>query len=332
MSTKTMFRRPLWSHVLTAGLAAAGLTLATLTTVPAMAAPSPVQVFVPPAGTDGAFGVTTGPGGTYFAHGATIDRVADGRITEFALPDPAAADAGWLTWPGGQYLWFADRGTGRVGTITASGAVHEYQLPAGTDGHAAAQGLVVGPGPYLWATDYLNGQIDRLDTRTGAVHVYPIPTPESGPVGMVRGPDGALWFVERTTGKLGRLSLRGSFVEWTLPDGAFPNRIIVGPDGRIWFTELGTDQLGRIGSSWRLIQSPLPGGAVGITRGPDGAVYVALNSTGQLARLTGNGAIARTWDLPGSVDGALQVAPSRGRIWVTDPFDDLVFAVAVGRT
>ena len=173
--------------------------------------------------------------------------------------------------------------------MTASGSVHEYQLPAGADGVAAPQGLVVGPGPFVWATDYLNGQIDRLDTRTGAVLVYPVPTPESGPVGMVRGPDGALWFVERTTGKLGRLSPRGRFVEWTLPAGAFPNRIIVGPDHRIWFTELGTNQLGRIGSNWRLMQSPLPGGAVGITRSPDGSVYVALNSTGQLARLSDAG-------------------------------------------
>ena len=56
---------------------------------------------MPPAGTDGAFGVTAGPGGTYFAHGATIDRIVHARITEFALPDPATADAGWLTWPGG---------------------------------------------------------------------------------------------------------------------------------------------------------------------------------------------------------------------------------------
>jgi virginiamycin B lyase len=301
-----------------------------LVTVPAAAAPSPVAVFVPPAGTDGAFGVTAGPGGTYFAHGATIDRVAHGHITEFALPDPATADAGWLTWPGGDHIWFADRGTGRVGTMTASGEAHEYQLPPGADGHAVPQGLVVGPGPFLWATDYLNGRIDRLDTRSGDVLVYPIPTAESGPVGMVRGLDGALWFVERTTGKLARLSPGGRVVEWTLPAGAFPNRIIIGPDRRIWFTELGTNQLGRIGSNWRLSQSPLPGGAVGITRGPDGHVYVALNATGQLARLNGAGGIATTWDLPGSVNGALQVAPSRGRIWVTDPFDDLVFAVAVG--
>lgn len=328
-----MSRKPVRPHVtgIVSALLVAGLAVTTFSGAAAAAAPSPVEVFVPPAGTDGAFGVTAGPGGTYFAHGATIDRIVHARITEFALPDPATADAGWLTWPGGRQIWFADRGNGRVGTMTASGSVHEYQLPAGADGVAAPQGLVVGPGPFVWATDYFNGQIDRIDTRTGAVLVHPVPTPESGPVGMVRGPDGALWFVERTTGKLGRLSPRGRFVEWTLPAGAFPNRIIVGPDHRIWFTELGTNQLGRIGSNWRLMQSPLPGGAVGITRSPDGSVYVALNSTGQLARLSDQGGIARTWDLPGGIDGALQVAPSQGRVWVTDPFDDLVFAVAVGR-
>ncbi|MEP7180099.1 MAG: virginiamycin B lyase, partial [Pseudonocardiales bacterium] len=60
-----------------------------------------MTVFKPPPGTDGPFGVTAGPGGTWFSHGATIDRIRRGRITEFAVPDPASADTGWLTWDGG---------------------------------------------------------------------------------------------------------------------------------------------------------------------------------------------------------------------------------------
>lgn len=327
-----MYRKPVLAALLKGSLAIVALSSFTLGAGPASAAsptsgPHPaVTVIVPPAGTDGAFGVTAGPGGTYFAHGATIDRIAHGVITELALPDPATADAGWLYWPGGAQVWFADRGNGRVGTITAAGVVHEYQLPSGTDGTAIPQGLVVGPGPYLWTTDFLNGRIDRVDTATAAVRSYPIPTTESGPVGLVRGPDGALWFLERTTAKLGRLSPGGVFKEWTLPDGAFPNRIIVGPDHRLWFTELGTNQLGRVGSDGRIQQSALPGGAVGITSTTDGSVYVALYTAGRLARLDASGHVVSTWPLPGAV-GALQVAASRGRIWVTDPFGDLVFSV-----
>ena len=328
-----MSRKPVRTGLLRSSLvlAVAG-SIALTPALPASAAPvsnqahPAVTVYVPPAGTDGAFGVTDGPGGTYFAHGATIDRIAHGRITEFALPDPSAADAGWLTWPGGAHVWFADRGTGRVGTITADGVVREYQLPGGADGVALPQGLVVGPGPYLWTTDFINSRIDRVNTATGAVRIYPIPTADGAPVGMLRGPDGALWFLERSAAKLGRLSPGGVFREWTLPSGAFPNRIVLGPDGRLWFTELGTDQLGRVGSDGHIQQSSLPGGAVGITTTTDGSVYVALYTAGRLARLDASGRVVATWPLPGAV-GALQVASSRGRIWVTDPFADLVFAV-----
>ena len=94
----------------------------------------------------------------------------------------------------------------------------------------------------------------------------------------------------------------------------------------MWFTELGTDQLGRVGSDGHIQQSSLPGGAVGITAATDGSIYVALYTAGRLARLDSTGRVVSTWPLPGAV-GALQVASSRGRIWVTDPFGDLVFAV-----
>ncbi len=283
-----------------------------------------VTSYIPPAGTDGAFGVTQGPGGTWYAHGATINRIVAGKTTEYPVPDPDTADAGWLTRDsaGGQ-VWFADRGTGRLGTVDVVGRVHEYQIPDGVNGTALPQGIVVGPGSHVWFTDQGNDRIGDLDRRTGAFTLYPIPTEGGGPLGLTRGPDGNLWFTERGADKVGRMTPAGAFTEWDLAAGAFPNRIVTGPDRALWFTELRAGNIGRITTAGQLTEVPVAGGPVGITLAPDGHLYAAMFLSAQLAQLDDHGQVARTWDVP----GALQVAASQGALWVTDPFTDTVSEV-----
>lgn len=290
---------------------------------------SDVTVYTPPAGTDGPFGVTPGPGGTYFAHGATIDRI-DGRgtVTEFPVPDPATADVGWLTTARDGTIWFADRGTGRLGTLDCHGQVREFQLPAGGGGPAVPQGIVLGPGPYVWFTDQANDVIGRLSVATGAVALHQVPTVGGFPLGLVRGVDGDLYFTERAVDKVGRLTPDGTFREWNLTPGAFPNRIVVGTDHAVWFTELNTSAIARLDTHGTLTQTPIVGGPVGITLAPDGHLYTVLYTSGQLARLDHSGHVQRTWTLPGAV-GALQVVFSDHALWVTDPFGDLVFRVQI---
>ncbi len=297
----------------------------TVTAVPRSA----VTAISPPAGADGPFGVTSGPGGTYFAHGATIDRIdSHGTIAEFAVPDPEAADVGWLTAARDGTIWFADRGTGRLGTLNRRGHVREYQLPSGPDGTAVPQGIVLGPGPYVWFTDQANDVIGRLDIRTGATILHQVPTTDGFPLGLVRGADGDLYFTERAVDKVGRLAPNGTFREWDLATGAFPNRIVLGPDHAIWFTELRTSMIARLGTNGVLREIPIVGGPVGITLGSDDHLYTVLDTTGQLARLNRDGTIDQTWTLPNAT-GALQVAQSHGAFWVTDAADDLIFRVDV---
>lgn len=282
---------------------------------------SAVTTLTPPSGTDGAFGVTAGPGGTWFAHGGTIDRVRAGGIDEFALPDAEVADAGWLTFdPATGLVWFADRGTGRLGTIDAVGRVHEWQVPDGSGGQAVPQGIVVGPGPHAWFTDQVNDRIGDLDTSTGGITMHAVPTTDATVLGLARGSDGNLWFTERSADKVGRMTPAGVVTEWSLAAGAFPNRIVAGPDGALWFTELRGGAIGRITTAGALTETPVDGGPVGITVGPDGHLYTALFLAGQVAELDATGGVARTWAVP----GALQVAWSHGSIWTTDPFSDTV--------
>src|ERR1700710_1057751 len=77
-----------------------------------------VTTAVPPKGVDTAFGITQGPGGTWYGHGGTINRLHDdGTLDEFPIPDAATASAGWLTWDdASSAMWFSDRTNGQIGT------------------------------------------------------------------------------------------------------------------------------------------------------------------------------------------------------------------------
>lgn len=283
-----------------------------------------VTSYQPPAATDTPFGITAGPGGTWYSEGDRIVRIQDdGRIDQFPLPDPSAADAGWLTWPGGSDIWFSDRGTGRLGTINGRGHVVEYQVPDAPDGSSAGPNGQVIVNGIVWFTDPPTDRIGRLDPTTGQFTMYAVPTPDSWPLGIAAGPDGALWFTERSADRVARMTTEGAFTEWNLQARAFPNRIVVGPDNALWFTELRTGQIGRITTAGGLTEVPIDGGPVGITLGPDGGLYVALWNSQQLGRLDQSGHLTQTWDAP----GALQVAPSHGDLWLTDSLRNKVVSI-----
>src|SRR5437016_11545137 len=46
---------------------------------------------------------------------------------------------------------------------------------------------------------------------------FPIPTSNSGPLGITRGPDGNVWFTENGAKKIGRISMTGTVTEFPLP-------------------------------------------------------------------------------------------------------------------
>lgn len=281
-----------------------------------------VTSYQPPDQEAGPFGITAGPGGTWYSDGAYVNRINHGQTQHFTVPDEDGV--GWLTWNGtSSYIWFAGRGSGRIGTINGKGTLHEYQIPDGVNGRAVPQGIVLGPGPHVWFTDEANDRIGDLDTTTGAMTFHTVPSGD--PLGLARGADGALYFTERGFDKIGRMAPNGTFTEWNLLPGAFPNRLVLGPDGAIWFTELLTGQIGRIAPDGTLTETPIDGGPVGITVGPDGNLYVALFDSQQLGRLDLSGHLTQTWHVP----GALQVAGSRGDLWLTDPYGPIVASVHV---
>lgn len=273
------------------------------------------------------FGVTAGPlGSEWFGSNAEIGRLdRDGLLTTYPVP-AANPVVGWLTVDPSGSIWFAERATGNIGQILPNGRVVEFPLPAGPS--AGPQGIVLGPDGDVWVTEQFANAIARLDPSSGQVTELAVPTAHASPLGLALGADGALWFTERSAAKVGRMTVGGTFTEWTLAPGAFPNRIVLGPDGAIWFTELLGGKVGRIAPDGTLTEYPVHGGPVGITVGKDGQIYVVLFFSHRVARLDLGGAVTGVWTLPGSL-GPLQIATGRGLdLWVTDNTSSTVFRLS----
>jgi streptogramin lyase len=271
------------------------------------------------------FGITRGPlGSVWFSLGNAIGRVdQQDQVTTYPVPT-ANADVGWMAADPESSVWFAERGSGKIGRITPDGAITEYPLPTPT---AVPMGMVFAPDGTIYVTEQGANAIARLDPTTGQATDIPVPTPNSTTQSGALGPDGAIWFIERSAAKIGRMTLDGTFTEYPLAPGAFPNRIVAGPDGALWFTELRAGKIGRITTTGTLTEYPIAGGPVGITIGRDRQLYVDLSNAGAVARASLDGQVTGQWPLPDATL-TLQVTTGFGLdIWVTDTFGGKAYRV-----
>src|SRR5437762_11139869 len=78
---------------------------------------------------------------------------ASPAITEYPLPSPSSVPFG-ITMGSDGALWFTENQSDRIGRITTSGSVTEYQLP--TDRQPFE--ITNGPDGALWFTDVANEQ------------------------------------------------------------------------------------------------------------------------------------------------------------------------------
>lgn len=236
-------------------------------------------------------GITAGPDGAlWFTSGgnpAHIGRITtDGDLTIFDDPD-GSYPHGITTGPDGA-LWFAESG-GKVGRITTSGKVRQFQVAASD---ATLQGIATGPDGALWVTQNginssrLSDQVIRVTTR-GKKKSY---TVGAGPYFICVGPDGALWFTEEGSHALGRLTTAGAYAEFSLNDRyAVPMGIAAGSDSALWFVDGGGQSyVGRMTTSGKLKTFQIPGdpGVEQITPGPDGAMWFTSPSPPLIGRIT----------------------------------------------
>jgi virginiamycin B lyase len=291
---------------------------------PALCQTNCATAIVPPVAAS-PFGITSGPHGSeWFSLDDAVGRIDQrGVVTVYPVPT-ANANAGWLTTDPSGAVWFSERDTGKIGRITPNGSITEFALPSSD---AVPQGIVMGPDGNLYIAEQGANAIARLTPATGQVREFPVTTLDSAPLGLALGSDGALWFTERSADKVVRMTLDGTFTEYPLTPGAFPNRIVAAPDGALWFTELLAGKIGRITTNGVLTEFPIAGGPVGITVGKDGQLYVDLAFAPGVDRVNLAGAVTGHWDLPGGVE-TLQIATGSGLdLWVTDTFGGKIYHV-----
>src|SRR5258708_34735202 len=97
-----------------------------------------------------------------------ISRDGRARAGKFLRPVPESLEGRWL--------------------LTT--AVSEFPLRT-MGGHS--EYVTLGPDKHIWVTLSSNN-IGQLNTSTGAIKQYPIPSPNSTPGAIITGPDGNLWF------------------------------------------------------------------------------------------------------------------------------------------
>jgi virginiamycin B lyase len=254
------------------------------------------------------FGIAAGPDGAFWftvANGSYIGRItSSGKVTQYPIRPPAGgfqpafraasqtAGIYGLLCPSGITLgpdgamWFTDPIGARIGRITLSGKVTEFEIPS-----AGSFPMLITSGPdgALWFTEvgslFEEGGRDQIGriTTNGQITEYPLPKPAI-PIAIAAGSDGALWFTEQN--KIGRITTSGSITEYRVPtmEPGFWD-IAAGPDGALWFTNIGGQLIGRITTRGRIDEYRLPSGMNG---GEAGAGITITAGRGRFLWFGGN--------------------------------------------
>ena len=265
--------------------------------------------------------IATGPDGNVWVTlaGAKLARVQpDGTVTEFPLPATTAGAEGIATGPDGN-LWIeATNAVIRVnpaspaagqsfpisplsGQAIAAGPDGNLWVPTGADvarittaGNevaprftnitVGARGLTTGRDGNVWIADFGDTAIVKV-TPAGAKTVYD--TAGGGPQQVAAGPEGQLAFTNPQS-DFGRMAYDGSFQPTSMP-GTDPFGVVFGTDGAWWTAQFNGSMLGRVTTTGEYTQLPLTpnSGPRYLTTGANNTLWVALQTTNKIARITG---------------------------------------------
>lgn len=171
-----------------------------------------------------------------------------GAITLKPVPTENARPNGILVLKQGVPV-FSETGSSKIGFIAPNTLViSEYPLPPGSRSRRLA---IAKDGNTLYFTDFVGGNLGRLDLSIGAMILYPSPSgPDSNPYGLTITPDGMVWYTETGTqpNNIVRFNPQSStFARATIPfaTGAV-HYITATSDGLVYLTSSGVDKLGAV--------------------------------------------------------------------------------------
>ncbi len=132
-------------------------------------------------------------------------------------------------------------------------------LPQGRE--HAPYGMAADGRNNLYFMDFGDQNIGRVDAETGAVTIFPTPTPNSRPRRTMLDEQGRLWFAEFAANKLAMFDTKAeTFKEWDVPTPyTYPYDVFCDKHGELWSAGMASDRVLRFDpQSGRSVEYLLP--------------------------------------------------------------------------
>ena len=245
--------------------------------------------------------------------GATVYfDVASGSHPHDVAADPSS---------GGRVYFTAQR-SGMLGILDPkTGKVEQIALGPGSAPH----GVIVGSDGAAWITDGGQNAIVRVDPKTRAVRVWPLPKDAANANLNTLSFDkkGRVWFTGQS-GFYGRLDPAADDVKvWKAPRGRGPYGITTTPSGGVYYASLAGNHIAHINTETgeaAVIDPPTPRqGARRVWSDSRGRIWVSYWNTGQVGMYDPAKKAWREWKLPGDNAHAYSVwVDENDKVWLTE--------------
>ena len=231
-----------------------------------------------------------------------LPAVAQVTVQEYRVPPGHRVHDVWADAAPGGPVWISAQGSGHLGILDPkSGKVEFVPLGRGSSPH----GVIAGADGAPWLTDGGQNAIVRVDPKTRAVKVWPLPA-DSGYANLntaIFDRKGVHWFTGQS-GIYGRLDPKsGEMQLFDAPKGRGPYGIHVTPDGTVYYASLAGSYIGQIDSQSgkvRVIEPPTPRqGARRVWSDSKGSLWVAEWNSGNLSRFEPKTGKWSKWQAPG---------------------------------
>jgi virginiamycin B lyase len=219
-------------------------------------------------------------------------------------------------------VYYTAQATGKLGILDPKTAKAE-EIPLGRG--SAPHGVIVGPDGAAWVTDGGQNAIVRVDPKTHAVRVWPLPA-DTGYANLNTATfdrKGRVWFTGQS-GYYGRLDPATNDVKvWKAPRGRGPYGITTTPGGDVYYASLANDHIAKIDvetGNATVIEPPTKGqGARRVWSDSRGRIWVSYWNTGQVGMYDPATRAWREWKLPGSSPQAYSVwVDEKDIVWLTE--------------
>jgi virginiamycin B lyase len=185
--------------------------------------------------------------------------------------------------------------------------------------------VIVGPDGAPWITDGGQNAIVRVDPRSRAVRVWPLPKDASyaNLNTLTFDRQGRVWFTGQS-GYYGRLDPAANEIKvWRAPRGSGPYGITTTPGGDVYYASLAGNHIAKIdidSGEAAIIEPPTPRqGARRVWSDSKGRIWVSYWNTGQVGMFDPATRGWREWKLPGDNPHAYAVwVDENDKVWLTE--------------